>query len=157
MSRIYRPQPVGPSRAYQTFAVRQPMNTHFKIINCVEADCSAYHNGWFYRLDDLTSDLLGAIRQSGRRYRQEHVGLDGRIMGRMDVNVPPGEYLVFPPGQQCFRTHRVSLERPAFYFTGSGDFRTFTTQSARRIAEPEQFVDEFETNLDAIRSIRQRG
>lgn len=142
----FRLPPKMPTQLYKTYAVRSPISTHFRAATCAEVDCEAYVNGWQLRVEGLTPDLLYTAKHSGRKFKE--------------VEVAKGEtYLIFEAGQFCFAasTHRKSLDRPEFYYTGRGDFRSFSIRKADQFAKPEEWVDSFQHHLDKINTEIQRG
>lgn len=144
--RINRIVPSGPSHAFKTFSVRTPKDTHTRAASCKEVDCEHYTHGWQLRVEGLPPEMVHLAIHSGRRFER--------------VEVAEGEtYLVFEAGQPCFAsgTHRVSLDRPEFFLVGRGDYRTFNPLKARRHDNPRDFVDEMQTDLDKLRTLRERG
>lgn len=146
MRPLNRARPKGPTNAYTTFAVRSPLDTHFRKATCEEIDCPEYIQGWQLRKEDLTPELLYTATHCGRKYQE--------------IQIKEGEtYLVFEPGQPCFResTHIIPNGRPELFYAGSGDFRSFRIRNARQHANAENFVDEMATTLDKIRTLQERG
>lgn len=138
--------PPVPTQNYQTFAVRSPLQTHFRSATCAEVGCADYENGWSLRLEGLPPELVHAAKTSGRKYRE--------------ARIAEGEtYLLFDAGQPCFResTHVKSLDRPEFFFIGRGDHRSFSTRKALKVDSPDEFVDRFASHLDRLKAIRERG
>lgn len=122
MQKIFRPKPVGPPNAYETFRVAQPLSTHYRRATCAEIDCKAYREGWTFKLDQIDAQMMHVIKQSGKRYRRQELGND--------------VYLVFEPGQACFaaRSHTIPLQRPPFFFRGKGDHRLFRVRKGETIS-----------------------
>ena len=144
--RLNRIPPLMPTGNYKTFALRQPLATHFRKATCQEIECEAYMNGWNFRREGMDPRLYYVATHSHRSWRE--------------VVLAPGEsYLVFEPGQPCFDAdnHRIAIDRPAFFFAGRGDFRSFTTRQARQHANADDWVDEFATQLDQINTQIERG
>lgn len=112
MGPLNRPAPLMDPAAYKTYEMRAPLSTHFRPATCAEVQCPHYLNGWRVHLEALTPDLVEAARKSGRRYREEQLG-EGQT------------YLVFEPGQPCFRVsqHRARIDRPPLYIVRDGDHR----------------------------------
>jgi len=138
--------PLMPAHNYQTYAIRSPLQTHFRAATCAEIECPAYANGWQYRMQELSPADIYAAEHSGKRWRKVHIR-EGE------------DYLVFESGQPCFaaRSHRIPLDRPEFYFVGRGDRRSFSTRQARKHARPEDWVDDMQTHLDVIRREVEKG
>lgn len=142
---VNRPRPIGPSHAYQTFAVKSPMATHFRKATCPEVNCKAYQEGWTVRVQHLDERLWAAIKASGRRYR------------RYDLTEDEG-YLAFDPGQLCFQVdeHRVRTDRPEIFLVGRGDWRSFKPSQAERM-QPEHWVERLYGHLDLLKTNIQKG
>lgn len=142
---VRRLPPKMPTGNYVTYKVASPLATHYRPATCAEADCEAYENGWSYRKADLDERLLYIVTHAGKRYRE--------------VEHQNETYLIFEPGQPCFqaRMHRVSLERPEFYYAGRGDFRSFTTRKAQKFDRPEDWQDHFAHHQDRLNTLIQRG
>jgi len=132
---------------YLTFAIRQPMQTHYRLATCAEVECGAYLGGWQLRVESLTPELLHVARNSGKRFKE--------------LEVTEGEhYIVYEPGQPCFNAmkHRISLERPAFFYAGRGHWsRMFSTRTAQQFKKPEHWAEGMAAHLDRIRIEIQKG
>lgn len=123
---------------YQTYSLSQPTSTHTRKATCEEVDCKHWQEGWTYDVRQLDAELIRAIRLSGRKWReQEHLGVT---------------YWVFPPGQQCFREHRVSNDREAFHFL-TPHARRLNTRTAT-LMKPEDWVDHFANHQEKIKQER---
>ena len=133
---------VGRPNDYQTFAARQPLSTHFKVVSCEDAGCVPWRDGWSYDLALLDASLLNEIKRSGKRYREVSIGLT--------------HYLFFEKGQSCFDRHVVPIDRPAFFFVGMGDKRLFQVRNAKRYG-PDDWRDIMQAELITIKELRERG
>lgn len=142
---VNRAQPLMPTHAYKTFAVRSPLSTHHRKATCAEVSCPDYTNGWYLLLDGLPEELLYVATHSGKRYQ------------RGEFNGQPA--LIFEAGQACFREsmHTKPLDRPEFYFVGRGDWRSFSHRKAQQFERPEHFVETFATHLENIKREIERG
>lgn len=132
--------PRMPPQYYKNYRISTPLETHYRRATCQEIDCEAFRDGWTMHKEKLTPQMLFAIKQSRRKYRE--------------INMAPGEtYLVFEPGQVCFKApqHRVSLERPEFYFAGRGLYTIFNERTATRHTKPEFWIEDMQEHLDTIR------
>lgn len=130
-------------KLYKTYVVRSPLGTHFRVASCEEYNCPAHSGGWTIRLEGLNPKLAYVARNSGRRYKE--------------MEVAPGEsYLVYEPGQQCFETHRLPLDRPQWFFAGRGTRDTFRPSKVHQLSA-EDFVDDWMTNAEANKLILERG
>lgn len=126
-----------------------PLKTHFVDATCAEVDCEAYRFGWA-----STFDLSTDLGQKQADYCKNDKSRSFSIQR-------PGPNLivfVYPPGNQCFRfgSHKRPLGRPPVLLAWRGDFRA-------RLSEPqvhssaENWVDQMQENLDAIRTVQERG
>jgi hypothetical protein len=80
------------------------------------------------------------VTHAGKRYKEMQLADDDET------------YLVFEPGQVCFQasSHRLSLERPEFYYAGRGDYRSFSNRRATKFQRPEDWVDSSANHLGMI-------
>lgn len=148
--RVNRITPQIPSHLMRTYAVRSPLQTHFRRATCAEIDCPDYLHGWYLKIEGTPLDLLHIARNSGRKYTiGELVASSGEMF----------KAYIFEAGQACFResTHVKSLERPEFFYEGRGDHRSFSTRNAFKFDRPDQFVDSFATHLDRLKQDLERG
>jgi hypothetical protein len=139
--------PLMPASAYKTFEVSQPLQTHFRPATCQEVDCDAYARGWQTTVDTATP--LG-VKQAN------YIRL---VSGRHFTFTETGTLVafVFAPGQKCFAQHRVSLEREQFFIARGGDHRGNPRQEGRVHANPADWVDDFSTQLDVIKTAIEAG
>jgi hypothetical protein len=139
-----------PILAYDTFEVRAPLATHFRPATCAEADCPAHLKGWTSRIDETTE--LGQQqahyirKQSGRRFTEtrETAGLT---------------VFAFESGQTCFATgkHRVRLEgKPEIYLVRQGHWQG-ARQPARKHANGADWLEQFATHQDRLKTLIDRG
>ena len=141
---LFRPDPVGPVHAYKSYEIVSPLSTHYRDGTCDEAGCLAQRHGWRTVVDESTE--LGQrqahyIRtQSGRRFTEERTAA-----GLTDFT--------FEPGQRCFASHKVPLERPELYVVRAGDHRGNPTGEVRKHSGPDSWVDDFATHQERIARI----
>jgi len=141
---LQRATPLLPTGSYTTYAIRQPLNTHFRTATCEEVDCWAFRNGWRIRVEGLSPQDKYTATHSGRRWNRE--------------SVAEGEtYFVYPAGQTCFQPHRVNLERPAFLIMGRGDWRSFNPRLAKLYTDESEWVETFACHLDSLREKLNQG
>lgn len=140
---LQRVRPKMSTGNYTTYSIRQPLTTHFRRATCAEVDCWAWKNGWRIRIEGTSPQDLHAARTSGRKYREVRVSATE-------------SYLVYDAGQPCFASHRTSLERPALFIAGRGDWRSFAPRKAR-VFTSDDWVDSFSTHLAAINNKLQQG
>lgn len=157
--KLTRMEPVGPTQAYKTFAVRSPLSTHYRRATCAEVDCADYLHGWYLKIEGTPEDLLYIAKHSGRRYRVGEVVIEVKDAEDKVVTTEIFNALIFEAGQSCFRetTHVKSLERPEFFFAGRGDHRSFSIRKAEKFDRPDHFVESFEDHLARIRRALQQG
>lgn len=147
---VNRLQPRLPAHAMKTYEISAPLETHWRVASCKEVECDAYAHGWMTTID--TSTPLGAkqanyIRlHSGRRYTANPVTLGSAVYR-----------FVFPPGQQCFREHRVRLDRQELYVVRGGDWRGNPRREGRRHTRPEFWVEDFAEHQSRIAAEVQKG
>jgi len=144
---LSRPDPLMPAGAYKTYAVVQPLRTHWRPATCAEVDCPHYLNGWRTRVENLTPDLLHAAKTSGRRYTVQQIA--------------EGEsYLVFQPGQPCFATarHRTQVGRPPLYVVRDGDWRGNPRGTKDRVhLTPDNWLEDFAGHQQKIADEIEKG
>jgi hypothetical protein len=142
---LFRPTPVLPPGAMQTYALTRPKKTHTRIAICKEVDCGNYKYGWKTIIDVGTA--LGAkqanyIRlHSGRHFQFDQSGTVVTF--------------TFQSGQQCFREHRVRIDREPLYLKFGGDWRQ--TASAPTRMNSADWVDDFATHQQRISDKKQEG
>ena len=129
-------------QGHRTYSVKTPFKTHYRKATCAEVECEPYKLGWTSTFD--TSTDLGTeqaryvMTQSGR-----HFTLDPEVP-------PPLVRFVFPAGQQCFgEQHWVPLERDPFLIVRE--------VGTRQHSNADNWVDDFQTHLDKLRTQYDRG
>lgn len=139
-------QPVGPASAYQTYALRAPLSTHFRKATCREVNCPAYLNGW-RTIVGTGSVQAQYIRAKSERVFTEHPQDGGMVEFR------------FPPGQMCFRAaeHRAPLHREPLYIVRDGDHRGNPTGRRRQHRNGADWVDDFGEHQQRLTDQREKG
>lgn len=152
--------PAMPSHLYRTYRALSPVSTHFRPATCAEVQCTAYTQGWTYVKEHLIREnLLYAVTHAGKRYREMTIPVPYRDSATDELKFGAEELcLVFEPGQMCFqaRGHRLPLERPEFFYTGRGDYRTFSTRNAQKL-NADDWVDHFANHVDKLNTAYQKG
>lgn len=136
---------MGPA-AYQTYAVATPLETHWREATCTEVACPHEEHGWKTAVDeasDLGQRQAHYIRKLSGRTFHEHVEQDGLTT------------FLFPPGQRCFREHRIKEDRPALYIVRGGDYRATVTPPVRMRAE--DWVDKFAEHQYNLKVAQEKG
>jgi hypothetical protein len=138
-----------PAHAFKTYGLSAPVRTHKRPASCDEAGCEAMANGWITRVDESTE--LGA-RQAG--YIRSAAGRAFR-----EARTPEGlTAFTFSPGQRCFGTHYVPLDRPPLFYVRDGDRRGDPGGGrSTAVRSAQDWLDDFATNQDRIKTIRERG
>jgi len=130
---VFRQQPKMPVSSYKTYQIAMPEPSHTRAASCVEVDCDVQQTGWVSIIDEATP--LGQKqahyirRLSGRHFDE----------GARDVLT----LFTFPPGQECFDEHRVSVDREAFYVVRGGDWRGNPTGVRRFHDSGDHWVEDF--------------
>lgn len=140
--------PAGSPDQYKTYSVASPLETHFREIPCeeVEEGCGAHLNGWKTTLDSETTHGSAALQYLAKDSRRYHAEIYGSTV-----------VLTYPAGQQCFTTHRVALERPAFYIVRGGDWRGNPLGTAPVARSADDWVDDFANHQSAVHDAVERG
>jgi hypothetical protein len=137
----------APVRSMRTFQIDQPLSTHYRVATCAEVDCPDRAGGWRMGFDLSDPERLAAARwirdHGGRRYTHEII--DGKIV------------MTFAAGQNCFKAHRVPLDREPFYVVRGGDFRGNPEKIYFQHRSADSFIDQWESDLDRLNAIRERG
>lgn len=123
-------------RLQTRYSLAKPAATHRRPASCAEVNCKYYREGW--QMSVLPGTPLGdrqvhLIKQSGRRYTMPDRVAGGALLFQ------------FEPGQNCYGTHTVAIERPAFYLVRQGSGPTVHHK------RPADWVEDFSTHLDKIR------
>ncbi len=145
---LFRLPPQGPVTAYKTYGVNVPRATHTRVVGCREYECEAYQHGWETRIDVSTE--LGArqaryiTEQSGRHHSWEHA------WGQSEIVI-----FRFPPGQECFREHRIQSQ-PALYVIRDGDHRGNPT-GRRQTVSARAWVDDFGEHQERLADKQKEG
>ncbi len=150
MRPINRITPLQNPMAYKTFAISQPLATHFRPATCVEVDCGPHQHGWATTVDvntDLGRKQAYFIRKrSGRRFTEAPY-VAGLIV------------FTFEAGQTCFSSdkHRVPLERPVNHFVWGGDWRVNPSRYDVKPMQGADWVDSFQEHQDRLKIELERG
>lgn len=111
---VNRIPPQLPVNAYKTFGIAMPLGTHWREVDCETAACQVQAKGWMTTVDestDLGQRQAHYIRRVSGRHFTESKGPGGATI------------FTFPPGEECFQTHRVQIDRPQIHSVRGGDWR----------------------------------
>lgn len=146
----FRIAPAMPVSAYKTYELKAPIATHYRIATCQEVECEQYARGWITRCD--TSTDIGVrqakyiVDKSGRAFREI-----------TSANHPNIRAFKFSPGQRCFATHQVSLERNVLYVVRGGDWRGNPRGERRVHTKAEHWVEDFSEHQSKLANEIQKG
>lgn len=142
---IFRPDPILPVGAMQTYAIIKQPGTHTRAASCGEIGCAAFSTGWKTRVD--VSTPLGAGQANYIRLHS----------GRHFTVVEDGNLVTFsfPAGQKCFAEHQVSLEREPFYVKHGGDWRGRTSGPLKM--RSIDWVDDFANHQSDLADRKEKG
>lgn len=131
MRPINRLQPKLPVEVMKTYSIASPTETHTRAAECDEVDCDAHAGGWETLVNEATD--LG-VRQANyiRNHSARH------FVESFEAGVTTFR---FPPGEQCFEEHRVSLDRPQLYIVSAGDWRGYGKR--RQHSGPDPWLNDF--------------
>lgn len=137
-----------PVTAVKTYQVLAPESTHWRSATCAEAGCLSYTQGWRVRLEKLTPAEEYAVRHSGRK--------------STEVSFAEGTtYLVFEPGQECFKSfeHMLPIGRPGLYVVRDGDpWRGNPRGTQTRVhTKPDFWVEDFANHQQKLYDRWKRG
>jgi hypothetical protein len=142
---INRIEPQLPVGAMQTYSALVPLATHWRDGTCDEVRCDAYLHGWMTAVDEATD--LGQRQAHYIRYQA----------GRRFLEAGNGAFteFTFEPGQRCFASHKVPLERDPLFLVRMGDWRGYGPTRIHQ--RPGDWVEDMQESLDKIRDRQERG
>ncbi len=116
------------------YSVAKPVETHTRPAKCEEVDCAAQAGGFVVNVDESTE--LGQMQAFYIRQQAGRAHTESKLVGLTAFT--------FPPGEQCFAGHRISLERPEWYSV---------TERGRRYDHtgPDPWLDDFGTHSDSLK------
>jgi hypothetical protein len=121
----------------KTYSVASPQDTHTRAARCEEVDCAAQAGGWETLVNESTT--LGERQAHYIRTMAGRSFTESRAAGVTTFR--------FPPGEQCFADHRVSLDRPEFYIVRDGDHRGNPTGRTMTHSGPDPWLNDFGDHL----------
>jgi hypothetical protein len=145
---LFRPDPQMPSGAYKTYGLVRPLKTHWRRATCQEIECEAYVKGWITRVP-MGSEQAQYILSNAH--------------GRKYIDITPLESseheFLFKCEQTCFGSadHRVPIERDPIYLVRDGDFRGNPTGWRIRHENADDWVEDFGSHQDVIKTMTERG
>jgi hypothetical protein len=116
-----------PVEATKTYQILRPRDTHSRPATCAEVDCQHRRGGWVTVADERTDQgrlVASHVRRLGRPVGKPLApAVAARVRRYVEQHADGVTQFVFPPGQECFEPHRVTIERPALYVVRDGDYR----------------------------------
>ncbi len=140
----FRIEPNLPARAYDTYGIVMPKQTHTRVATCAEVECSAHVHGWLTKVDVGTE-----IGQQRARYIIDHSGRHWTAEQNGGLVT-----FTFPPGQTCFAEHRVPRDEAPLYTIKHGDWRTYARPAS---VGTEEWLNKFGENQDVLAKLHNRG
>lgn len=143
----FRVTPLMPPSAYKTYALKLPVQTHFRVATCKEVECEREANGFRTTLDTSQPAHARTAKwiedHSGRKYTKQETGTL--------------VIYTFPAGQECFNTHHVTLEREPLLIVRGGDWRGNPRGDRRIHARAADWVEDFAEHQDGIAREIEKG
>lgn len=121
----------------QHYRVLRPLDTHWEAANCAEVDCLHYLSGWVTIVPEGSPQARYIRLHSGRGFTEEK--REGGLVA-----------FTFPPGQRCFREHKLPRQDVAPIFTKE-------VQGQRQRMTWEPWMDDFNEHSYRINQARKRG
>lgn len=137
-----------------TFAVSQPLKTHWVIVDCETAaglgECPRYINGYVLEVP------LHMIPEK----QEAHFRAHRLSFTKVGSNDPKHVCYWFPPNQPCINSfrapHRIRNDRPAGFASAAGDRRWIDRWTIQKM-QPESWLDMFVSNQDSLAHKAQEG
>lgn len=117
------------------FIAVEPLETHWRPAHCKEVACPHYLHGWQTIVPNIGPQADYIRRQSGREFRESREG---------ELAV-----FTFPPGQHCFRTHRIKL--------GKGTILIKETNGVKELMEAEAWQEAWNKEAETYNRKQKEG
>ncbi len=143
----FRLAPTGPVTAYKSYEFSMPPGTHTRPATCEQVDCPTQASGWITPVDESTT--LG----------QKQAHYIRRLSGRIHTEGPRDVFTLFtfPPGEECFDTHTVALDRDPIFVVRGGDWRGNPRRERMTHDRPDYWVEDFAEHQDRLATRISRG
>ncbi len=105
-----------------------------------------YLSGWQTLVDEATA--LGQAQAGYIRHKSERRFTESRDEAGLTV-------FTFPPGQPCFRAHKVRLDREEIFTKFPGDHRGRTGEA--RLLRPADWVEDFAEHQQKLAHELEKG
>ena len=147
---VMRPAPLADPRAYRTFTIAAPRQTHWRPATCAEVRCAAYLNGWVTCTDESTQ--LGQRQADFIRHDRTRRHTETRTAaGITEFTFEPGQQGYAPAHDHYART------RPDIFIARDGNFLGNPTGVRRVHANAADWADDFANHEDRLATLRNRG
>lgn len=153
MRPVFRPDPRLPVHAVKTYAIVQPLATHWRPATCAEVDCQPHQFGWATTVIAESEDETTLLRAAAG-------AVDGHRRHYVKQAEPAGFVrYVFSPGQACFAAgrHQVPVGREPIHVVRGGDWRGNPRRELRRHVRGADWVEDFAEHQDRIATAIERG
>jgi hypothetical protein len=140
-----------------TYAMKMPIQTHFRSATCEEAHCTNRLNGFKVHVERIIS-IYGPEQGSGIVHLMKTSGKKF-----LELRVAEGQtWLEFEAGQDCFDgdqgRHVISLERPPTLYVHDGDYRGNPRGTQARVhTSLESWTDDLRSHTDTLHTAIQKG
>ena len=124
-----------------------PAVTHTRPATCGQVDCPTQASGWITPVDESTE--LG----------QKQAHYIRRLSGRIHTEGPRDVFTLFtfPPGEECFESHTVMLDRDPIFVVRGGDWRGNPRREHMTHDRPDYWVEDFAEHQDRLATRVNRG
>ena len=119
------------------YRILRPLETHWRPATCEDVDCTAYSRGWATIVPEVSPQARYIRQHSEREFTEEST--EGGLVA-----------FTFPPGQQCFKSHKLPREDTAPLFTKE-------TPGRHRRLGFENWADDFNEAAYQFNEWKKRG
>jgi hypothetical protein len=132
----------------KSYVVSRPHATHTRIASCHEISCERELKGW-----RMVLNLVNREQRDAAKWIKYHSGR------HFTVEAQEGDMVTlrFAPGQQCFETHRVALERDPVFYLREGDRRGNPRGTPAQRLNGADWQDSFSNHQQTLADAAQRG
>lgn len=146
----FRIPPELPVESMISYELHQPFETHYRVADCKEVDCPNFHNGWQLGYDLTDERKVEAANLLAGIARERGMVFSHQVLGTVVT-------FTFQPGQNCFETHRIPLERDPFAIKRGGDWRGNPRGDSYIHSNVVNWVDDFENHQDKLATRLEQG
>ncbi len=152
----------------QFYSTVRPLSTH--VVSCREFECDRWSDGFVVALPFEQQQLIADVKESGRSFAEFWINAgEVKVMewgpyGFTDIDLdtlsskPDGIVFRFPPGQDCFRIHRVPDGPPVMRYGIGTQGQLNANREWVTETDPRAFVDHKRDTIErAFESGRREG